>query len=487
MVHKSIKKNYIYNLSYQILTAIAPLITTPYLSRILGADGIGICSYNQSILSYFVLFATLGITIFGQREISYIQYDRKKRTAIFWEIYMIEFIASLLSLAAYMVFSLKQDHSEMYFVLAFHLLAVMVNISWLYQGMEEFDQIVFKDMFFKFVSIIYVFAFVKLKDDLFLYLFGTSFFSFLGNLSLWVNLPHYVDRPRFEDLHPSKHLKTVFSLFLPTIAIQIYTVLDKTMVGLITRDSFENGYYEQAIKISKTVLTLVTSLGMVMIPRIGFFYNKGDEETVQKYMYGGYRFVWFLGIPLCFGLTAISSNFVPWFLGEGYGKVIPLIRGLSFLILAIGINTVTGMQYLIPTKKQGAFSFTVMVGAAVNFILNCLLIPLFQSYGAAMASVAAESVIAAVQIHIVRKELSPGKIVKSGEHYFIAGAIMLMALLLLNSKLSPSILHTFSMAVAGAGIYLLTLLILKDEFLISNLKSLKSRIRKEGRRENADY
>lgn len=151
------------------------------------------------------------------------------------------------------------------------------------------------------------------------------------------------------------------------------------MIGVITQNAYENGYYEQALKIAKLVLTIVTSLGTVMIPRIGYHYSKGDTETVKAYMYRAYKFVWLCGIPLTFGLIAVSSNFVPWFFGDGYDKVVPLLGVLSFLILAIGINNVTGMQYLIPTKRENTFSATVIIGAVTNFVLNFFLIQVFQS------------------------------------------------------------------------------------------------------------
>lgn len=149
-------------------------------------------------------------------------------------------------------------------------------------------------------------------------------------------------------------MKIIISLFIPTIAIQIYTVLDKTMIGVITQDSFENGYYELAIKISKMVMAVVTALGTVMIPRIGYHFEQGETQRIRSLMYRGYRFVWFLGVPLCLGMIMVCGNFVPWFFGEGYEQVVPLLQILSFLILAIGINNVTGMQYMIPTKRQNA-------------------------------------------------------------------------------------------------------------------------------------
>ena len=476
MAQKSIKRNYIYNLTYQILILITPLITTPYLSRVFGADGIGTCSYIESISSYFVLFATLGLTTFGQRETSYVQDDRKKRSIIFWETNIIELIASMLCIVVYVVFSFTQTNRNLYLVLVLNLLSVIANISWFFQGMEEFGKIVLRNIIFKVVNIIYIFAFVKTKDDIIAYLFGVAFFGLINNLSYWISVPKYIDRPVLRELHPSKHIKTVIALFVPTIAMQVYTVLDKTMIGVITKNSFENGYYEQALKIAKLVLTIVTSLGTVMIPRIGYHYSKGDTEIVKEYMYRAYKFVWLCGIPLTFGLIALSSNFVPWFFGKGYDKVVPLLGVLSFLILAIGINNVTGMQYLIPTKRENIFSATVIVGAVTNFVLNFFLIQIFQSMGAAVASVVAETTIAIIQVYIVRKEISPFEIVKCGMHYFIAGGVMFVVLLFIRGYFSVSILHTFELVIIGAAVYGVTLILMRDEFLLSNINNILKKI-----------
>lgn len=478
MAKKSIKKNYIYNLAYQILTLITPLLTTPYLSRVFGADGVGTCSYIESISSYFVLFATLGLTTFGQRETSYVQDDRKRRTIIFWETNIIELIASTLCIVAYVAFSFMQTNKELYLVLVLNLLSVIANISWFFQGLEEFGKIVLRNIIFKLVNIIYIFAVVRTKNDIILYLFGGAFFGLLNNLSYWISVPKYIDNPSLKELHPTKHIKTVLALFVPTIAMQVYTVLDKTMIGVITKDSFENGYYEQALKISKLVLTIVTSLGTVMIPRIGYHYSKGDTEIVKRYMYRAYKFVWLCGMPLTLGLIAVSSNFVPWFFGEGYEKVVPLLGILSFLILAIGINNVTGMQYLISTKREKVFSVTVIIGAVTNFVMNFFLIQLFQSTGAAIASVVAETTIAIIQIYIVRKELSPFEIIKCGANYFVAGGVMFVTLLFARGFFSPSILHTFELVLIGVIAYGMVLIIMKDEFVLSNIRAFSKKFKK---------
>ena len=477
---KSIKRNYIYNLSYQLLLMITPLLTTPYLSRILGPDGIGKVSFANSFVAYFSLFAVFGITLYGQRQISYVQDDKAQRTNVFWEIKVFEIASSLFALIIYLLFAFSQSETDrlLYLVLAFNIAAITFDITWFFQGMEEFGKIVFRNFVLKILNIAFIFTFITSHEDFVLYAFGLAFFTFIGNVSLWLYLPNYVGKPDFKTIKVLRNFKIILSLFIPTIAIQIYTVLDKTMIGLITKDVFENGYYEQSITVSRMVLTFVTSLGAVMIPRIGYHFGKGELEVVQTYMYKGFQFVWFLGIPLCFGLIGIAPNFVPWFFGPGFLKVVPLISILSFLILAIGINNVTGMQYLIPTGRQNTFTLTVLIGAAVNFILNCWLIYYYKSIGAAIASVIAETVIALVQLYIVRKELSVSNIFFSCRHYLFSGSVMFLLLQYMGKMLTPSIIHTFSMIISGVVTYVACLLILKDDFLMENSAKLLGRIKK---------
>lgn len=470
MGKKSIKKNYIYNVSYQILTLITPFITAPYIARVLGADGVGTVSYIGSIVSYFTLFASLGISTYGRREISYVQGSLEKRSEVFWNTKILEFTTSLIAIVIFFVFAITRNEPAIYLIYVLSLLSVFTDVTWFFQGMEEFGKIVLRNFVLKFVDIIFIFAVVRSRDDILIYVFGTSFFSLLGGVSLWGYLPGYISKVNISKLHPYKDLLVVISLFIPTIAIQIYTVFDKTMIGIITKDSFENGYYEQALKISKMVLTIVTALGTVMIPRIGYLFQSKEIDQVRQLMYRGYRFVWFLGIPLCLGLMMTAGNFVPWFFGDGYEKVVPLIRLLSLLVIVIGISNVTGLQYLVSTKRQNLLTLSVSVGAGVNFLMNLVLINLFQATGAAIASVIAETAVTVVQIIIVRKELSPLQIIKESRNYLLAGITMACVLLPLSKTLSASAVHTVMMVVCGAAVYFIVLLVLRDEFFIMNVR-----------------
>lgn len=479
MSKRDIKKNYIFNVAYHFLSLINPLLTAPYLSRVLQPDGVGRVSFAESIVSYFSIVAVMGIGIFGQREISYVQDDINKRSEVFWNTKLLGFCISGITLLLYLIFAMHQDeNTTIYLILTLNLVANFFDITWFFQGMEEFSKTITRNAIFRILQVIYIFLVVKDKGDLLLYVLGLGLFTTLGNLSLWAYLPKYVKLIPYKRLRPFSNFKVVCSLFIPTVAIQIYTVFDKTMIGLITGSSYENGYYEQAIKLSKMALSLVTALGTVMVPRIGYLFEKGCKKDIQRYMYRGYRFVWFLGIPMCLGIVMMAENLVPWFYGDGYEKVVPLLQILSLLILAIGINNVTGIQYLIPTKKQNIFTLTVIIGAAINFCLNMILIYFYKSIGAAIASVIAESVIAIVQLIIVRKELSPIHVLKEGIHYFIAGIVMFFALIPITKILTPSLLNSLIIVCCGIFVYFLILLFEKDEFFISNAQIVMKRLLK---------
>ena len=489
---KSVKKNYIYNLIYQILVLLIPLVSMPYLSRVLEADGIGTVSYAESIVSYFVLVASLGTATYGQRQISYVRDSVEERSRVFWETQLLRTIMTVIVSGLYLIFAFFIADSSatwIYVLFGIQLLSVSAEIVWFFQGLEEFGKVVLRNIFVKIISLILFFLIVKTKDDLLYYVLIYVGVNFVCGVSLWGYLPKYVKKIPLKSLRPFRNIKVVLSLFLPTVAVQIYTVLDKTMIGLITGSSFENGYYEQASKIAKVALTVITALGIVMISRVGYYYEKGETETVRSYLYRSYRFAWLLAIPMCLGLIMIAPNFVPWFFGAGYDGVIPLLQIQSVLIISIGINMVTGNQYLIPTKRENIYTLTVLVGAGTNFILNLFLIYHFQALGAGIASVVAETVIATLQIIIVRKELSPWKIVKSSAKYWLAGLVMLVPLYFENKYFAPSMLNTLIMIASGALVYAMVLFILRDDFFLSNVQSVLDRFikRKDKKGESMKY
>ncbi len=465
---KSIKRNYVYSTLYNVLMVITPLITAPYTSRVLEADGIGAVSFAASIVAYFGLFANMGTGSYAQREISYVRDDPEKRSIVFWETQILRMINTSIALVVYLSFVLlyAKSYRTIFLVFTINLFSTACNVSWFLTGLEEFGKIALRNIAVRLIDVVFVFMFIKSKSDVALYAFGYSFFSIAAAIVMWKYIPAYVHKPDFKSLHPFRNMKTILSLFVPGIAVQVYTVLDKTMIGIFTEGTLENGYYEQSLKISNAVLPLVVSLAGVISPRIGYLFGKNDREQINAYMYRSYNFVLFLSIPLCLGLIGVSGNFVPWFFGPGYEKVAGLMKISSLLIIIIGLHNATGGQYLIPTKRQNLYTRAVTIGAIVNFSMNIVFIRIYQSYGAIIASVLAEAIIIAVEFYYIHGEISLGRIIASGKNYYIAGGIMLAVLLFMNAKFTPSIIHTFTMIFTGAAIYISLLFILKDKFFL---------------------
>lgn len=479
---KSIKKNYIFNLSYQIFAILTPIITAPYLARIFGADGVGVISYTEAVVSYFVLFANMGISIYGQREISYYRDDMDKRSIIFWNVQLLKFITTIVSLVLYGFFTAfvaQKSTRFLYSVLSIQIISVVTEVVWFFQGLEEFGKVVARNVIVKIIGLIYIFTAVNSSDDIALYLVGIVGIGLLSGVCLWGYLPKYIRKISFCDLKPFSDIKVVIALFIPTIAIQIYSVVDKTMIGIITQNSYQNGYYEQAIKIVRVALTVITALGPVVIPRIGYYFQNKMFDEMKSCVYRGYNFALFLAVPMCVGMVIIAEYFVPWFFGAGYEGATPILQVLSLLFIAIGINMVTGNQYMIPTKKERVYTFTVIVGACVNFFLNIFFIYYWRAMGAAIASVVAETVIAVLQLIIVRKELSIKKILHSGFNYFLAAIVMGIVLMFEKTMVSATTGGIVIMVAGGMITYIAVLLLVKDDFVISNTRLITKRIYKK--------
>lgn len=467
MSKKSLTRNYIYNLVYQILTLILPLITTPYISRVLGAENIGIYSYTYSILSYFLLFGALGVALYGQREIAYAGEDEVKRKKSFWEIQICRFLAAFIASVIYFIFFMREGEYSVYYRIWFlELIAIGLDISWFFQGIEDFKKTVTRNVLVRLVSVTLIFTLVKTPEDLLKYITIYAVADLVGNLSLWLYLPKYFKGIKIKNINALTHLPAIIMLFIPQIASQIYNLLDKTMIGNMVIDKSEVGYYEQAQKVIRILITIVTSLGIVMIPRMASTYASGDKEKLIIYTKKSFKFVFFLAFPMMFGIISISQSFVPIFFGDGYDKVVILMNVMTPNILFNGIASVIGTQYLLPTKRQKEYTCAIVAGLAVNFILNYILIQTYYSVGASIATIVSELVLVLVEIYVVRKDINIKEVLKSSSNYLLAGLVMFATCILIQIGLGVSTATMITQITVGVLVYILMLSVLKDEYLI---------------------
>ena len=475
MAKKSIVKNYLYNLVYQILILILPLVTASYLARVLGATGNGIYIYTYTMVNYFILFGSLGISLYGQREIAYVQNDKTKMKKTFLELVIFRFITiSIASVIYYFLFARQGEYSLYYKILFFELIAAAFDISWFFQGIEDFKKTVIRNVLVRLSSVALIFILVKEQSDLSKYLAIYAFADLIGNLSLWLYLPKYFKGVKVKNLNIVSQIPAIALLFIPQITNKVYNMLDTTMLGKIIVNKAETGYYEQSQKIIRVLLTIVTSLGTVMVPRMASMFANGEKEKITDYMKKSFNFTYLLSFPIIFGLIAISKDFVPWFFGPGYTKVIVLMDIITPIILLMGVANIIGTQYLLPTKRQKEFTYSVLTGIVVNFILNYIMIHLWSSVGACIATVISQLVVDIMQINYVKNEIDIKSMFRLSYKYFFAGIIMFGFCLLIQIMLTGFICMVVQIIV-GILVYFGILILYKDEFVYLLIDKLKTK------------
>jgi len=476
---KSIKRNYIYNVIENVVTILSPIITVPYISRVIGSQGVGRISFAESVMTLFLVGAGFGVSIYGEREVSYVQDDRHKRSVVFWNAFLLKAMIVPVFLIAYLLYVRKSDDVLVYY-LALHIVAEVFAINWYYMGIEEFGFLVLRSVIIRILQIIYIFLFVKNSSDVVTYAMASVYVIILTNASSMLYLPKHLDKVKLKELSPFKCFVPSLVLFLPTIASLVYSVLDKAMLGWIGQDLSENGYYEEAYNLSRMVLTIIISISSVMIPRVGFHFSKNNREELNSLMYKGYRYVFMLGMPMVFGLACVSSNFVPWFFGPGWNPVIPLLVIFAPICLIVGMSNMTGKMYLVSTKRENTYTLTIVVGVVLNLILNFFFISRWKAIGAALASVIAELAVLLIGLFVIRTELSLFQIFKSSIKYLLASIVMSGVLLLESRHLSPSILNTMILVLSGIIIYFAVLLITRDSLFMEDFKTMLAKLHKQG-------
>lgn len=474
---KSIKKNYLYNLIYQILTIIIPIITAPYLARVLGVKGTGVTSYTLSIVSYFIIFGSIGVSSYGQREIAMNRDDKNKCSKLFWELFLLKLFTSVLSILGYIFLIVSSTkYNVIYFILTLNILASVFDISWFFQGFEEYKFISIRNIIIKTLFTISIFVFVKNKNDLNLYILLNGLSLLISSLSLWIRLPKMINKISLKKINVFSHLKNSLIYFLPQIATQIYTMLDKTMLGIITKGEIENGYYEQAYKIITMSLTVITSLNTVMSPRMSYLYKEKKHDEIKEKLFKSLQFTFFLGVPMMFGIASTAYGMVDWFYGLEYEKVKFLLVVFSPIIIIIALSGCLGGQYLTPCGKRLQSAGALWGGAIINFLLNLILIPKYASLGAAISSVIAELIITILYFVLSKEYVDVKKMLKKFYKYFIASILMAIVILCLYNILKISILSTVIEIITGIIVYILVLLILKDDMIYYFLNLIKRKV-----------
>lgn len=481
-MHKdSIKKNYLYNLAFQVVNLILPLITTPYISKTLGPENVGIYSYTYAYISSFILIGSLGIATYAQREIA-TSIGQEDRTQKFWEIFLVKLLTITATTILFFMFALIYGTYRFYFLIQLpYFLAAILDISWFFQGIEIFKRVSIRNILIKTIGLVLIFGLVKNKNHLYIYILILCASQVVGNLTMWINIKKYIGRMKTKKLCLSRHIKPALIYFVPTVAYQIYAVLDKAMLGILGQDILQNGYYEQAHKLINMVIMVIGSYNAVMRSRMSALFAERKKAAIEYYMIRSLHFVSFLIYPMMFGLAGIASNIVPWFFGEEYGPVIYLLVLFSPMFVVQGLRTCIGSHLITPrgSTVQAKVNYGSIISALSNVILNYLLIPRFAASGAVIASIASELIMLITCLMLTKEYVNVAEIAFVGWKYALAAVVMLIPVRILSEGLRPSLIHSVIIVVIGVCVYLAVLCVLRENMVLSYLRELMNKCAKK--------
>lgn len=467
---KNLKRNFGYNLIYQVLVIILPLITAPYVARVLGAENIGIYSFSHSVAYYFLLFGMLGITNHGNRSIAKVAEDRDLRSKEFINIYSIQFVAYVIALTIYIfyVFLFVEEYSLIFILQTLYILSGIFDINWLFFGLEKFKLTVTRNIIIRLITVLSIFIFVNGPDDLWIYTIIMTSGTLISNVYLWLFLPREITFKKIKYEAILNHLKPIFIMFIPVISYIIYKVMDKIMLGILA-DYFIVGIYENATKITGIPTGVLTAFSTVMLPRMSNLasYNKVNSDF-SDLIFNSFKFVGIIAPALSFGLIGVSGNLAPVYFGEEFRASGNVIAILAISILFSSISGVIRTQYLIPLHKDKVYLVSTIIGAIFNLIVNLMLIPVLHGIGAAIGTIVAEATVFIVQYKFVSKELDVKKMLLSVVPFLFIGIGMSVITSIIGVVLQESIATLIIQIVVGASVYLslisIYLYVKKDPF-----------------------
>lgn len=455
-------KNYMYNVSYNVLIMIIPLILATYIARVIGPSGVGLFSYSRAIVMYFGLFAQLGLTMYGSRFIGSVSQDRETLSHAFFEIYSVQLVCTIVVGIAYIIYILcfAQGYFMAFLIMSWYLIGMCFDISWYYFGIGDFKTPLINNVFLRIATCSSIFLFVHSKEDVYIYIAILALERFFTHVILWFFLPKTIDLKigflREWKVFLQRHFKANLILFLPLIASQLYKSIDRVMLGRMINIT-EVGYYENAQSIIQTLLFVITSLGTVMLPIMSAFYKEKKKEEALLYTTYSFEFISFIAMGCIFGVVGVAPLFIPLYYGNQFLVCTELLMLLTPTLLFVGWSDIIRTQYLLPNYRDKEYTIAILLGTIINIVINSILIPRMSSVGAIIGTLAAEFFVMALQFVLVLKELPVMKYMMTGLPYLVFGLLMYLEIQLMNGiVLNKIILLLLEIMVGGITYALLS-------------------------------
>lgn len=466
---KSLKLNFIMNAILTMSSFIFPLITFPYVSRILLPTGTGKVAFGTSVISYFNLFAQLGIPVYGVRACAKVRDDREQLTRIAHELLIINLVMSgavyvALALALKFVPRLKEERT-LYIIISFTIMLTAIGMEWLYKALEQYAYITIRSIIFKLIALVTMFLLIHEPNDYVIYGGITILAASASNIFNLINAHRYIDMKPAGKYHFKKHFNAIAIFFAMSCATTIYTHLDTVMLGFIKSDA-EVGYYNAAIRIKTILVSIVTSLGTVLLPRVSYYVEHGLLEEFRRISKKVLTFVFLFASPLMVYFILFAKEGIYFLSGNAYTRAIIPMQIIMPTLLFIGITNILGIQILVPLGLEKIVLYSEIAGAVTDLILNMILIPKFASAGAAVGTVAAEAVVLMVQYIALKHDI--GIMFKQIHYFRILGTLFLASAASLWIKLlnMGNFISLVVSAICFFGIYVIALMLMKEPLVL---------------------
>ncbi|WP_088188406.1 flippase [Desulfosporosinus sp. FKA] len=476
--NKSLAKNSVYNVVYKLLNVLFPLLTATYVARVLLAAGVGKVSYAQNIVAYFTAIAALGIPNYGTKEIAMVRENKNKINKLFTELFLINFISTLVCTIAYytMIFSVNyfQENIQLYIVVGFAIILNVINVDWFYQGIEEYAYIALRSFGVKLVSLFCIFMFIRTPEDISIY--ATIYCLGIGGNNIFniINLKKHNVRFSIAAISVKRHLKPIFILLASVMAVGIYTMLDTTMIGIMCQDT-NVGYYTNAMRLVKILISVVTAIGGVLLPRLSYYHSQGMNDECSKVVSKVFSIMLFLFLPCEIGLFLVAGQVMPLLFGESFAPGVMTLRLASLLIGTLGFSNLFGTQVLLTFGAEKKLLIATITGAVTNIVLNLILIPKLAQNGAVIASVISETLVTVVAVIFSSKYIKIYLNRKLIISLILASIGLATSVLCIQSVVSNVIVKLSLSVVMGASVYMLINIATKNPIIGDVLAIVKKK------------
>ncbi|MDG2941713.1 flippase [Exercitatus varius] len=470
---RSVKFNFIMNLILTGSNFLFPLITFPYVSRILQPEGTGKVAFATSFVTYFVMFASFGVANYGVRVIAQARDNKNTLTKVTHEIL---FINIIMMFFAYVIFALTLFFSDKLWqerillnISSLLIFFTIIGVEWFYKGVEQYQYITIRTIVLRLISLVATFIFINSKEDYISFAIISIFAAVGSSIINLINLRKYIDFKLYNHYEVLRHIKPMFLLFLTSFAIAVYTNTDATMLGFMRNDT-DVGYYNAAIRIKAILLSIVTSLGVVLLPRLSYYIQHNMTEEFNSALNKSVNFIMLMALPVAIFFVLFAKETILVLAGSAYLEAVFPLQIVMGTVLFIGITNILGIQILLPLKRDGALLISVICGAIVDIILNLFFIPKFGATGAAISTTTAEFIVLLIQCIFVKNYL---KVLFSNIQYVKITVALIVSAFFTKWLLSAVNYSEFLVLILAAfiffSLYLILLVLTKEKFLFENI------------------